>query len=74
MSETAKYDPDDIASICESMTPARFGILVAREMCANPNSHNWGLVDRVIESIAGWGAEPEYIRPMIARIAEADDD
>ena len=65
------FDLDAIDAILKVLSPAAFGVLVARAIRENPESKYWALVSTALKGTTGWDLDWEQVRDLVERLAEA---
>lgn len=63
------FDPVALHELIDSITPAQFGVLVARYIQKDPSSTFWFLVGKAVELHTGMPPEWDEIEMLINKIA-----
>ena len=71
MLDKSVFDPDIQDRVADNMTPAEFGIQVARVIQESPSSGNWTVAGQTIQAVTGWSPDWDQSERLINRIAQA---
>lgn len=71
MLDKSIFDPDVQDQVAEYMSPAEFGIQVARIFQESPSSGNWAVAGKTIEAVTGWSPDWDQAKRLIERISTA---